>query len=68
MSTVAEIEAAIEKLSGPQIDEIARWLEALRARHTAPPLPVEPWLASARGAATTGATTAGVMALTRGEE
>ena len=67
MSTVAEIEAAIEKLSGPQIDEIARWLEALRARHTAP-LPVEPWLASARGAATTGATTAGIMALTRGEE
>ena len=67
MSTIAEIEAAIEKLPDPQVDELAKWLAALRLRRAAPPR-VDSWLNHARGAAGPGATTAGVMALTRGEE
>jgi hypothetical protein len=67
MSTIAEIEAAIENLPGPQVDELARWLEALRLRRAAPPA-ADAWLERARGAALPGATTANVMSLTRGEE
>lgn len=67
MSSIAEIENAIEKLPAPQVDELAGWLEALRVRRSTPP-PVEDWLQRARGAAHPGATTAKVMALTRGEE
>ena len=43
MTTIIEIEAAIEKLPAPQMDELAGWLEALRVRR-ATPLPVENWL------------------------
>ena len=32
MSTIAEIEAAIEKLPGPQVEELAQWLDTLRQR------------------------------------
>lgn len=67
MSTVAEIEAAIENLSPPQVDELAAWLEAIRVRRATPP-PVESWLQGARGVALPNATTANVMALTRDEE
>ena len=67
MSSIAEIENAIEKLPAPQVDELAGWLEALRVRR-AKPLPVESWLQRARGVALPGETTATVMALTRGEE
>jgi hypothetical protein len=67
MSSIAEIEKAIEKLPGPQVDELAGWLETLRARR-ATPAPVESWLQCARGAARPGATTGKVMALTRREE
>ena len=67
MSSIAEIENAIEKLPAPQVDELAGWLERLRVRRAAPP-PVESWLQRARGAALPGETTAKVMALTRGEE
>ncbi len=67
MSSIAEIEAAIEKLPAPQVDELAVWLETFRLRRPAAPL-IESWLEQARGAATQGVTTAGVMALTRGEE
>jgi hypothetical protein len=67
MSSIAEIEAAIENLSLPQVDELAAWLEMLRLRR-ATPAPVENWLAHARGAAVPGMTTANVMALTRGDE
>jgi len=67
MSSIAEIEDAIEKLPAPQVDELAGWLEAFRARRAAP-TPVESWLQHARGAALPGETTAKVMALTRGEE
>ena len=67
MSSIAEIENAIEKLPAPLVDELAGWLETLRLRRATPP-PVENWLKRARGAALPGETTAKVMALTRGEE
>ena len=65
MNTIAEIESAIERLPAPQVTELAAWLEQLRAWRQPP---AEAWLARARGAARSGATTAAVMALTRGEE
>jgi hypothetical protein len=67
MSTIAEIEAAIEHLPASQVEELANWLEAHRARRAAP-LPADAWLTRARGAARRGVTTAEVMALTRGDE
>ena len=67
MSSIAEIENAIEKLPDPQVDELVGWLETLRVKR-ATPTPVENWLQRARGAARSGATTGEVMALTRGEE
>ena len=67
MSNIAEIEAAIENLPDPQVDQLARWLETLRQRRATPP-PVESWLQRARGAALPGVRTNDVMTLTRGEE
>ena len=67
MSTITEIEAAIENLPASQVEELAAWLETLRVRRATPP-PVESWLARARGAARPGVKTAEVMALTRSEE
>lgn len=67
MSTIAEIEAAIEHLPVPQVEELAIWLEAYRARRAAP-VSAAAWLERARGAARPGVTTAEVMALTRDEE
>jgi hypothetical protein len=67
MSGIVEIERAIEKLPAPQVEELADWLEALRVKRSTP-LTVDGWLQCARGAAISGATTAKVMALTRGEE
>ena len=67
MSTITEIEAAIENLSQPQVDELAAWLETFRVWRATPPS-VEGWLACARGVAPAGVTTANVMSLTRGEE
>lgn len=67
MSTITEIEHAIEQLPATQVDELARWLEAHRTRR-ASPLPVETWLNRARGAAAPTVTTADIMALTRGDE
>jgi hypothetical protein len=67
MSNIAEIEAAIEKLPVPQVDQLAHWLETFRRRRATPP-PVENWLQRARGAAIPSMKTKDVMALTRGEE
>lgn len=67
MNTIAEIEVAIKHLSASQVDELAIWLEAFRARR-ATPSPAEAWLEHARGAALPGLTTMEVMTLTRGEE
>jgi hypothetical protein len=66
MSGIVEIEDAIQKLPGPQVDELAIWLEALRVRRSTP-APVEGWLQRARGAACPDATTGKVMALSRDE-
>jgi hypothetical protein len=67
MSTIAEVESAIEQLPTPQVEELAVWLEAHRARRAAA-LAAAAWLEQARGAARPDATTAEVMALTRGDE
>jgi hypothetical protein len=67
MSTIAEIEAAIENLPESQIEELIVWLEQRRPRRL-DPANVERWLASARGAARLGVTTDEIMALTRGDE
>ena len=67
MSTITEIEQAIERLPSPQVDELAQWLEAHRSRR-ATALPVDTWLNRARGAARPDVTTADVMSLTRGDE
>ncbi len=67
MSTLQEIETAIERLAEPQLAELVAWLEQLRRRRPAP-LAAETWLDLARGAARSGVTTAQVMAATRGEE
>jgi hypothetical protein len=66
MSSITEIESAIEKLPAPEVDELAGWLEALRLRR-ATPQPVENWLQRARGAALADVTTMKIMGLTRGE-
>lgn len=67
MSSIAEIESAIEKLPASQVEELAGWLEAFRVKRAAAPA-VEDWLQRARGAALSGVRTEDVMALTRGEE
>lgn len=67
MSSIVEIEAAIEKLPDPQVEKLALWLERLRLRRGVIP-PVDNWLQRARGAAKAGTTTQSVMTLTRGEE
>ncbi|XZE17588.1 hypothetical protein SH449x_002862 [Pirellulaceae bacterium SH449] len=67
MTTIAEIEKAIEQLPLPQIEELARWLDDYRSRRSSP-ADVETWLTQARGASQSGVTTADVMTLTRGEE
>ena len=66
MSTIAEIEAAIELLSPQQVEELAIWLESLRARREKPVF-ADAWLTQARGAARPGVTSAEVLALTRHE-
>ena len=67
MSAITEIEQAIERLPTPQVDELAHWLDAHRARRTTA-LPVDAWLNRARGAARPDATTEDLMSLTRGDE
>jgi hypothetical protein len=72
MSTISEVESAIEQLPLPQVEELAVWLEAHRARRVAAlaaaTTAAQSWLTNARGAARPDATTAEIMALTRGEE
>ena len=66
MSTIAEIEAAIERLPLPEVEKVAEWLATYRAQRSTDPH-AEAWLARARGAARPGVTTAEVMSLTREE-
>lgn len=65
--SLAEIEAAIERLPSAEVEQLAQWLETLRVRR-ATPLPVDSWLEGARGGANAGRTTAEIMALTRDDE
>ena len=67
MRTISEIESAIEKLPASQVEELAIWLAALRAKQRAQPS-VDAWLERARGASQPGITTAELMKLTRGDE
>lgn len=67
MRSKEEIEDAIEKLPQSEVEELAKWLEALRMRRAAVP-PIERWLDQARGAANPGVTTEKVLAITRGDE
>jgi hypothetical protein len=67
MSTLTEIEEAIEQLPVQQVEELAAWLGQRLPHKTARPR-VEDWIGRARGAARAGVTTDDVMALTRGEE
>lgn len=67
MSSVAEIEAAIEKMSVPQVEQLAHWLEGFLQRRVSTPA-LENWLLNAKGAAVPDAQTQAIMKLTRGEE
>lgn len=67
MSTIAEIESAIERLPEKEVEALAVWLEAWRKRGVAKPV-ADAWQDQARGAARPGLSTADVMALTRGDE
>ena len=68
MSTVAEIEEAIRKLSPKEVEELAAWLESIRKSSQQRPS-VDKWLASAVGGATTpGANTDQILADTRGDK
>jgi hypothetical protein len=67
MSNLAEIEAAIERLPEPQIEELSKWLDRrLAAKSDLSAL--EEWLKQARGAAAPGVTTDALMQATRGEQ
>lgn len=66
MSTITEIETAIEHLPAAQVEELASWLDTLRTRISTTTT-VESWLAQARGVARPEITTADVMKSTRGE-
>lgn len=65
MSTLGEIEAAIEHLPARQVEELAAWLDQRRSVRGVEPRSAEAWLERARGAAAPGMTTDAVMALTR---
>lgn len=67
MSTVDEIERAIEQLSPTEVEELAAWLEARRVRRLTG-AELEGWLQRAKGAAIPGISTAAILAMTRGEE
>jgi hypothetical protein len=67
MSTLAEIEEAIEALPPHDVEALAVWLQRKR-QGQAKVGPVDEWLARARGTAASGVTTQGVLAMTRAEE
>jgi len=66
MSNVAEIEAAIEKLPVPQVEQLAHWFEHFLQRRSSAP-GFENWLKRAKGAAVPGVRTDEIMKWTRGE-
>lgn len=66
MSSVAEIEAAIEKLPASQVNQLASWFEDFCQRRDSS-ASVESWLHRARGAALAGANTDEILNLSRAE-
>lgn len=64
MTTVTEIEAAIERLPSEKVEELAVWLQSFLARR-ASSSGVDEWLNRARGTAIVGVTTDEILALTR---
>ena len=66
MSTVSEIEAAIESLSAADFDELAAWMVA-KSSLVPSPAETERWLQQAVGVAKEGASTDTLMDLSRGE-
>jgi len=62
MTTIAEIEKAIEHLPLIQVEELARWLDSYRSRRCSP-TNAESWLSQARGVARAGVSTEELMAL-----
>lgn len=67
MSTISEIESAIERLPEKDVEALTLWLESRRKRGVTKSV-AEAWLNQARGAARPGMSTADVMALTRSDE
>ena len=71
MSTLAEIEQAIEALPPPQVEELAVWLERRRLQKSAASAETEnfkAWLAASTGIAKGRLTTDERMRETRGED
>jgi len=67
VSSIAEIEAAIEKLPAQQVNQLATWFESFRQRRPSDAV-IQNWLNSARGKATPGSETLQIQKLTRSEE
>jgi hypothetical protein len=67
VSSVAEIEAAIEKLPDQEVHQLATWFESFRQRRPSDVV-VQNWLNRARGKATPGSQTLQIQKLTRSEE
>ncbi len=71
MSTLAEIEAAVEQLPRTQQEELYNYLGArldTRPKKRISPEEFRAWLEKARGIPRSGLTTDEIMAMTRGEE
>ena len=68
MSTLAEIEQAIEKLPPAQWEEIRRWMEAHAPEPPREKADFQRVLAESVGIATSGLSTDDIMRMTRGEE
>jgi hypothetical protein len=60
VSSVAEIEAAIEKLPVPPVDQLADWLEGFLQRRVSTPA-LENWFLDAKGEAVPDAQTQAIM-------
>jgi hypothetical protein len=67
VSSVAEIDAAIEKLPVPDVDQLAHWFQGFLQRRVPAPA-LENRLRNAKGAPISGTRTQELMKLTCGEE
>lgn len=65
MSSLQEIEAAIAQLPESEVEELLKWLAQRSPRKELSD--AEEWLRRARGAASEGVTTEGILKITRSE-